>query len=381
LLLEFGFENFFSFKEETTISFKLDSNCPTKISNGKKFSTILGIKGANASGKSHVLKALAFIKHFCCDSFAHKPEEEIEIESFYGNSAPSFFYAEFELKKISYLYELTLTREKVISEVIYRRKTKNGKKTKIIDRQFDRVETISEFKNLKAIKLRKNSSIISTSHQYEINELDEIYNFFSKIGFNVHNTGLNETPIDMVEVSAHLNKDQNALKFVTDIIVQCDTGVSSIEIKKVKSKENETVHIPIFNHKVNNEIMPVIEFAESSGTKALFRNLPYYYYALTNGGTLIMDEFDIHLHPHILPKIIELFLDPNTNKNDAQLLFSTHDTELLNLLGRYRTYIVNKINNESFCYRLDEIQGDLLRNDRPIAPSYNDGKIGGIPKI
>jgi hypothetical protein len=76
-----------------------------------------------------------------------------------------------------------------------------------------------------------------------------------------------------------------------------------------------------------------------------------------------------------------LFLDPETNPNNAQLLFTTHDSEILNGLGRYRTYLVNKVDNECFAYRLDEIPGDILRNDRPILPAYNEGKIGGIPKL
>jgi predicted ATPase len=94
-----------------------------------------------------------------------------------------------------------------------------------------------------------------------------------------------------------------------------------------------------------------------------------------------LDEFDIHLHPHILPKLIKLFLDPRSNPKGAQLLISTHDAEILNMLGRYRTFLVNKVENESFGYRLDELPGDIVRNDRPILPAYNEGKIGGVPRL
>ncbi|PTT56329.1 abortive infection protein, partial [Aeromonas sp. HMWF014] len=70
-----------------------------------------------------------------------------------------------------------------------------------------------------------------------------------------------------------------------------------------------------------------------------------------------------------------------TNTNQSQIIFTTHNSEIIDFLGRYRTYIVEKTENESFAYRLDEISGDILRNDRPILPIYNSGKIGGVPKL
>ena len=100
-----------------------------------------------------------------------------------------------------------------------------------------------------------------------------------------------------------------------------------------------------------------------------------------SGGLLILDEFDINLHPHILPKLLNLFNDKTFNTEGAQMIFSTHNGEVLDWLGRYRCYLVNKENNESYAYRLDEIPGDVLRNDRPITPIYNRGDIGGVPKV
>ena len=94
-----------------------------------------------------------------------------------------------------------------------------------------------------------------------------------------------------------------------------------------------------------------------------------------------MDEFDINYHAFILPKLISLFENKDINKKTAQFIFTSHNTEIIDTLGKYRTYLVNKENNESYCYRLDEIQGDILRNDRLISPIYKEGKIGGVPKL
>ena len=114
------------------------------------------------------------------------------------------------------------------------------------------------------------------------------------------------------------------------------------------------------------------------GTKALFLTLYKYWLTIKNGGLLVLDEFDTHLHAMILPELIELFTNRKINKNNAQLIITAHNTEIIDSLGRYSTVLVNKENNESYSYRLDEVA--LLRNDRPISPLYKKGKIGGTPK-
>ena len=69
------------------------------------------------------------------------------------------------------------------------------------------------------------------------------------------------------------------------------------------------------------------------------------------------------------------------NQLGAQLLFSAHDADILDICGKYRTCLVNKDNNASYVYRLDELPGDILRNDRPISPLYKEGRIGGVPRL
>jgi AAA15 family ATPase/GTPase len=382
VLLEFGLENFFSFREGVSISFKLDSNCPANISQGKNFTTVIGIKGANGSGKTHVLKGLAFLVHFCASSFSTKPEDAIGVDTFFDNDQPSELYAEFSINGIAYRYELSVTNTEVKRECIYK---KNKKQIKILERiNNELVEKTRAFARLDAIKLRKNASIISTAHQYGFEELGEIYDFFASCMSNVTYSGLNETPHNIYGVSKFLNENEEILKFVKSFIAECDAGISEIEIIEVKGKDDKEGVVqfaPHFVHEVDGEFHHVTQLTESSGTKALFRNLPSYKLVLDRGSVLILDEFDTHLHPHILPKLVQLFLNPKSNPKSAQLLFSTHDAEILNHLGRYRTYLVNKEKNESFAYRLDEIPGDILRNDRPILPAYNEGKIGGIPRL
>ena len=96
---------------------------------------------------------------------------------------------------------------------------------------------------------------------------------------------------------------------------------------------------------------------------------------------LALDEFDIDLHPDLIPMLVELFENKELNKNNAQFIFTTHHTSIMDKLGKYKIVMVNKEENESYLYRLDEIPGDILRPDRPITPAYRANKIGGKPRI
>lgn len=379
MLLEFGFRNFFSFKEGMTVSFKLDKNCPESISGGLGFSTAVGIMGANGSGKTHVLRGLTFIAQFGANSFADKPDAKLYFEPFYYNEEPTEFYIEFGTDKFTYLYELEATKEGVLRETIYRRK---AQKIKILERLENTIHyTTKDLSHLLAIKLRRNASIISAAHQYELTGLEDLYNFFNSFISNVSYLGFDENPRDLYEVSKMLKENENLFNYTLNLIKKCDTGITNIVILDRETENGRKEFFPVFYHKTEKADNWVVSALESSGTKQLFRDLFSYKRILDMGGILIVDEFGANLHPFILPVLIEEFLNPKTNQKNAQILFSTHDTCILDLLGRYRTYLVNKKDNESFAYRLDEIPGDILRNDRSILPPYNDGKIGGVPEL
>lgn len=378
MILEFGFSNFYSFKESAQISFRLDKNCPIGISNGYDFTNVLGIKGANGSGKTQLLKALTFLGGFCSTSFSYKPDENIGLSPFFSSKEDTEFYIEFIVKSSSYRYELVLNNSEVTRETLYRT---TKKKTKLFDRIGQRIENcIAAYDELNSLKIRKNVSIISSAHQYEVAKIKEIYGFFNGFCSNVFSSG-HEDWLKIETSARYLNQSKKALSFVTDFISACDVGVSEIEIRKREDKDGKETFYPAFCHKVADKKYYVTDTYESSGTKTLFKWLPLYYLTLATGGLLVMDEMDMNLHPHILPKIIELFLDKKINSENAQLVFATHDSEILELLGRYRTQLVSKEENESFTYRLDQIPGDILRNDRAIRPVYNSGRIGGVPKL
>jgi len=378
MLLEFGAENFCSFKEGFEISFQKSKNSTEDIAN------IIAVKGANASGKTNVIKVLSFLRDFTIDSFSDlKPEDELQVYSFFDNENPIKIYAVFLEDNIEYRYELLLTKKKVISEKIWK---KDKRETLIIERTEKSIKTTKEYKELETINLnRTNASIISIARQYGIEEIDIIYNLFDNIFTNVHQLGkFNNEDIffSEKEVSEYYFEDKELLKEVITFLQQADIGISNIEI--LDSKDERTgkmVYTPIFSYNIDNKYEFLTYYSQSSGTQSLYLQLFHYFTTLREGGILALDEFDINLHPDLLPMLLFLFESKEINKNNAQLILTTHNYDIMDRLGKYKTVLVNKEDNESFLYRLDEIPGDIIRNDRPISPIYNANKIGGKPRL
>lgn len=390
MLLQYGVKNYFGFKHGAEIDFRLNAKVPKDVSFGRSVSTVIGVKGGNGSGKTNIIKALAFLGEFCANSFS-KSEKDIEADSYFKSPKPSEFYIDFSINEIFYRYELETTQNHIKSEVIYRKflNVKNKKTIKIFERNDDDIiYRAEELSFLDIIILKSKVSIISSAANYKFNTdnptFKNLHDFFSSIKSNVTYTGLKEVSWSLdglYNASLFYKNNEEAFNFAKKIIIDCDLGISDIEILSRKDENNSDVYFPIFHHIPNDDDSWLTGHDESSGTKSLYVKLASYWIVLTNGGVLIMDEFDINFHPFMLPKLLDLFENEHTNPKGAQFLFTSHNTEIIDTLGKYRTYLVNKENNESYCYRLDEIKGDILRHGRPISPIYKDGKIGGVPKI
>lgn len=395
MIYSYGFKNYFGFKEGANVSFHLNGRVPKDVSHGRDVATILGVKGANGAGKTNLLKALSFLSSFCSYSFYSKDGSSIDADPYFHSEAPSEFYIEFLYGDYIYTYELAVTVSKVVYERLYR-KSKNGdgelKKTRkvpvFIRNGNDISDCLSEIAQVKVISLKDNASLISSAFHYKFDEplkiLNEVYMFFASFITNVHYTGLNDFSLDTNSirfVSEFYFKNEKAFNFVKNIIVKSDLGISDIEIVQGIDDSGKKYYFPIFEHKVGKNKYSLTIYDQSSGTKSLYVKLNHYWRALSSGSVLVLDEFDLNCHPFILPKLLELFESTDTNPLGAQFIFTSHITEVLEKLSKYRTYLVNKESNECYCYRLDEIGGDILRHGRAIAPIYNEGKIGGVPKL
>lgn len=382
MIRKFGVRNFACFKEGIEIDFTLSGKVPEEVSHGRPCTTVLGVKGANGSGKTNVLKAIAFLNDFCYGSANTDKSADINLKSYRGNPEPTEFFIDFEFDGVGYSYELKVDSRRVYEEVIH--KQVGSRRKIILKREEDSIsQAADDLREIETIQLRSNASVVSMVEKYkfksDMDDLRKIYLFFLRMITNVSHIGYMDYHQPIPKISERYLENEELFDFVKRIIVTADSGIKDVVIDVRQDEDGNDIHLPYFIHGHEDGDFRLSFFEESSGTQALYKKMFHYWLVLDTGGFLALDEFDVHLHALVLPKVLDLFLDPEINRYNAQFIFTAHNTEIIDTLGKYRTILVNKENNESYCYRLDEIPGSMIRNDRPIMPIYLKGKIGGVP--
>ncbi len=131
------------------------------------------------------------------------------------------------------------------------------------------------------------------------------------------------------------------------------------------------------------EFVQFDEDAMSEGTLRLFQMLPVILISLARGSPLVVDELDAHFHPSLLALILRLFHDDDINKKGAQIIFTAHDTNVLNsgMLRRDQIWFVSKDHGTSSIRSLEEYDKKYVRSDSPFDAFYMDGRTRGSSKI
>jgi len=162
-----------------------------------------------------------------------------------------------------------------------------------------------------------------------------------------------------------------------------DLGLSTVELIEVEGTDEQgkekKLHLPVGIHSSSSGSFKLPFFDESSGTQSTYVLLRRILPVLEHGGVAIIDEIDNDLHPHMLPAILELFKFEHTNPHNAQLLFTCHTPEILNILKKHQLYLVEKENLVSEAWRLDQVAG--LRADDNIYAKYQAGALSAVPNI
>ena len=143
--------------------------------------------------------------------------------------------------------------------------------------------------------------------------------------------------------------------------------------------KQQEVLLPFGVHKVGDESFELMIYEESNGTQSAYSLLGLILPVLKNGGVAIIDELDNDLHPLLLPAIFDLFRSSHHNPHNAQLIFSCHTPEVFNLLNKHQIYLVEKYEQASEAWRLDEMEG--VRNDDNLYAKYMAGAFDAIPNL
>jgi len=406
MLIEFSVGNYRSFKDVVTLSMvaadeaadndELDKNNVFKVNQNFSLLKSAAIYGANASGKSNLILALDFMQSFVINSSKLQITDKIDLEKFRLSSEtedkPSFFKIVFHLDNKTYEYSFEVTQERVISEGLSC--TPKTRKTNIFSREKDKIKYSKSLMKGKDVKdlTKKNTLFLSIAAQFNDPLAGKILLWFSRLkiisGSQLEN--LRQLSID------YLSREQNLKNEIVSLIKKLDLSIKdmSIEVGR-KPLDNFHKDIPdtVYNsietyhekYDLEGKVIGLESFQlnkhESRGTQKLFALLAPILSVLKASEVLIIDELDSLLHPLMAIAIIGLFNSQQTNPKNAQLIFATHDVNLLSnqLFRRDQIWFTEKNRQEATdLYSLVEFDID---NNASFEQDYIQGRYGAIPFI
>jgi AAA15 family ATPase/GTPase len=382
--------------DEAADNDELDKNNVFKVNQNFSLLKSAAIYGANASGKSNLILALYFMQSFVINSSKLQITDKIDLEKFRLSSEtedkPSFFKIVFHLDNKTYEYSFEVTQERVISEGLSC--TPKTRKTNIFSREKDKIKYSKSLMKGKDVKdlTKKNTLFLSIAAQFNDPLAGKILLWFSrlKIISDSQLENLRQLSID------YLSREQNLKNEIVSLIKKLDLSIKdmSIEVGR-KPLDNFHKNIPdtVYNsietyhekYDLEGKVIGLESFQlnkhESRGTQKLFALLAPILSVLKASEVLIIDELDSLLHPLMAIAIIGLFNSQQTNPKNAQLIFATHDVNLLSnqLFRRDQIWFTEKNRQEATdLYSLVEFDID---NNASFEQDYIQGRYGAIPFI
>ena len=393
MILEFCATNYLSIKDELKLSFvstplKETSAEPNDLfelaDTGISLVRSAVIYGANASGKSNVLKAFAFYKRFITDSFKDSQAgEAIDVENFRLNATtvdePTSLEATFTDGEYIYRYGFEVDSKAVQMEWLYRRVCKKRAKEVELFYREDGTTTVHPKSQLfqelvNKNMVRSNALLLSTAAQFNETTAVSILRWLS--GTQV--LFCSEDEVLWQDAIKHLD-DEALRERITAFARYADLGIENITkidnriVSRHRQYDDE-------GREVNNVAFS-FNRNESEGTVKYFSLAYPIIDALDNGKRVVIDELDSRLHPLLVKRIVALFNDAQTNPKGAQLLFTAHDTFLLSagLFRRDQVWFTQKDNfGATELYSLAEYK---VRSTSPFERDYLLGKYGATPLI
>ena len=408
MLVNFTFQNFRSFREERSLRMEATSIKELKDSiveaGGYRLLPAAVMYGANSSGKSNVLMAMLAMKDLVLSSVRLNPDDQLTFDPFRldetSASQPTSYEIQFLIGDAKYRYGIEHDQKRVIAEWLYEKNLKerefclferNGQDFHISSARF--AEGVG-----KEESTPENRLFLSLVAQLNGKKAESIIGFFRGMyDFSRRSSKENdnftmrmfqedrEECSDILEFYRYLQLGFKDLKVQEARYYYMDKG-KRVEFKGLHEYEMRTVHdIYDSDGNVVSERMFSKALMESEGTQQVISLSGPLFSALKNGTLLLVDELDIRLHPMLTRSIVQLFMSRSTNPNGAQLICTTHDTNLLDLayLRRDQIWFTEKDRTESSdLYSLVEFKdgrGVKVRNDRSIEKDYIEGRYGAIP--
>ena len=393
MLRKLTVENFFSIREAQTLDLTIARNAPdpdgrfaTPIEGtGARFPKVVALFGANASGKTTVLRAVNFLVQFIMNSVDWEPNSPLPYLSFQTRDwigAPAKFRVELDAQvlehtgRVLYVYELELAPDgkSVLTESL--KYYPKGRQRWLFKRDASGISAGKDF-NLPnndpvRTKIRENASVISVLAKFNHDFSLALFHNLSGVYCNVAMLG---EPLEAREgdITKWYAQTDDALKALNKEIRRFDFGIKEVILTPTVNGVR-----PLFLH-AGLEGPLAYEF-ESQGTTRFYSMFPYLYHVLSSGGLAVMDEFDNDIHALLVPELINLFQSRETNPNDAQILMSCHNPSVLECLSKEEIYFTEKDSlGGTEIYGLKDVQD--VRRDANLYAKYLSGVFGAVPRI
>lgn len=403
MLIEFSVKNFLSFKDKAILSMEKgngDENIDNIIFNDiTDLVKNAAIYGANASGKSNILKAFTCaILMIRNSNLMSVGEKWSYIKPFLfdetSKNKPSEFEFTFITNNVKYKYFFSADQNRIYEESLDAYNSQ--KPTNIFTRKDTNIYEFSNDKNKLASLAANNTEnklFLSTATTWNYEKTKDAFLWFTKTidTYDSFNKIMDKDLIDYSE-NEELKKFSLKLLKEADILIK-DISVN-YEEKEIEGTIADMPIIPIvkkvdieLEHEVVDEENNIHTYKlnfkdESSGTKVLFAFAPFLKRAFEETKVIIVDELEKSMHPKLVEFIVRLFNNKDINKVNSQLIFTTHATNLLNLeiLRRDQIWFVEKnpLNGNSKLYPLDSFS---VRKDENIQKGYINGRYGAVPFI
>ncbi|MBU0710582.1 ATP-binding protein [bacterium] len=415
MLIQFSVENFKSFKEEAVLSMVASSISENKEhvindANPKLLRSAV-VFGANASGKSNLIHAFQFMRNFILSSSKEtQVNDQIPYNPFRLNTEtenqPSMFEIIFLHQGIRYRYGFSIDDRQVHAEWLYY--VKNVRELEVFTRDHQTFHLTSHFNSeeqlVKAKRIRPNALFLSVSAQFNGKMATNIFKWIKY--FNII-SGIQMGSFKPFTV--HYSKDDICRKSILKFLKNADMNIQDIKINEVevdkvalppgksilfKTTGEKTVEIDVgtFHKKYDKTGYTVgletfsMDDDESAGTQKFFALSGPILDTLENGKVLVIDELDSRLHPRMLLAICAMFNSKKRNPHNAQLIFASHNTRILDnkLFRRDQIWFLEKNKQEeSQLYSLVEfeVDGKKIRKDASYEKDYLRGLYGAVPMV